>query len=79
MDPEASRFLPADAMASGGVAAEVVVELEAADELEALAKLGGRPAADAQLDRMIAAVRSRLSAPEERSWYARWEDDTPEL
>jgi hypothetical protein len=29
--------------------------------------------------RMIAAVRSRLSALKERSWYARWKDDTPDL
>jgi hypothetical protein len=61
-------------VASSGVAAEVVAELEAADELDTLARLCGRPAADAMLDRMIAAVRSRLSALEERSWYARWSE-----
>src|SRR5262249_3537479 len=49
-------------LASGGVAAEVVAELEASDELAALARLSGRPAADARLDQMIAAVRARLSA-----------------
>lgn len=56
----------------GSVAAEVVAELEAADELEALSSLCGRPAADAKLDRMIAAVRSRLSALNDRPWSARW-------
>jgi len=61
-------------VASSGVAPEVVAELEGADELEALARLSGRPAADAKLDRMIAAVRSRLSALNERSWYARWSE-----
>jgi len=59
-------------LASGGVAPEVVAELGAADELEALARLSGRPAADARLDRIIAAVGSRLSDLKERSWYARW-------
>ena len=59
-------------VSSGGVAAEVVAELETADELEALARLSGRPAADARLDQIIAAVRARLSALKEPSWYARW-------
>ena len=59
-------------VASGVVAAEVVVELEGADELEVLARLSGRLAADARLDRMIAVARSRLLALKERSWYARW-------
>ena len=64
-------------VASGVVAAEVVAELEAADELEALASLAGRPAADARLDLMIAVIRSRLSALKERSWYACWSESRP--
>ena len=68
----------------GGVAAEVAAELEDADELESLANLCGRPAADARLDRMIAAVRARLAALHDHAWHARWSErpherpDTPE-
>jgi hypothetical protein len=50
----------------------VVEVFQAADELSALAKLAGRPVAEEALDRMIAAVRSRLSALPEKSWKARW-------
>ena len=56
-------------VASGSEAVKVLQE---ADELSALQKLAGRPAAEAALDRMISAVRSRLSALPEKSWYARW-------
>ncbi len=54
----------------------VVEVLQSADELSALAELGGPSAAEAELDRMIAVVRSRLSALPEKSWYARWSDKT---
>ncbi|WP_165251339.1 hypothetical protein [Paludisphaera soli] len=59
-------------VASGVVSPEVVAELEAVDELEALAKLAGRPVVDAALDQMMAAIRSRLSALKERPWRASW-------
>lgn len=58
----------------GGIAADVAAELEAADELETLANLCGRPAADASLDRMIAAVRSRLAALNNHAWHACWSE-----
>ena len=45
---------------------------QSADELSALAKLCGYPVAEAALDRMIAVVRTRLSALPKKSWYARW-------
>lgn len=63
-------------LSRGGIAGDVVARLEAADELDALAKLRGRAAADAELDRMISAVRSRLSALDNRSWCARWSETT---
>lgn len=59
-------------LASDVVAPEVVAALRSADELSALAELGGSSAAEAALDRMIAVVRSRLSALPEKCWYARW-------
>ena len=52
----------------------VVKVLQSADELSALAELCGYSAAEAELDRMIAIVRARLSALPEKSWYARWSD-----
>ncbi len=58
--------------------AEVVTVLQSADELSAIAKLAGYPAAQAALDRMIAVIKARLSVLPEKSWYARWpneEDD----
>ncbi len=54
----------------------VVEALQSADELDALAKLCGYPAAEAALDRMIAVVRARLSVLPKKSWYARWPHDT---
>jgi len=49
--------------------------LQSADELSAIAELCGQPAAEAELDRMIAVVRSRLVALPEKSWYAYWRDE----
>ncbi len=57
------------------VDAEVVKVLQSADDLDALVHLGGYPAAEAALDRMIAVVRSRLSALSGKFWYARWADE----
>jgi len=54
----------------------VVEVLQSADELDALANLVGHSAAEAALDRMIAVIRARLSALPEKSWYARWSDET---
>ncbi len=54
---------------------EKVVEVfQSADELSALAELVGYPAAEKELDRMIAVIRARLSSLPEKSWYARWSD-----
>lgn len=53
---------------------DVVAVFQSSDELSALAKLAGYPAAEEELDRMIAVVRKRLSALPEKSWYARWSD-----
>ena len=53
---------------------KALVVFQSADELQALAKLAGPLAAEAALDRMIAAVRSRLSALPEKSWYALWSE-----
>ncbi len=58
------------------VDAAVVEVFRSADELDALAKLCGQSVAEAELDRMIAVVRSRLSALPEKSWYAHWSDET---
>ena len=52
----------------------VVVVFQSADELSALAELAGYPAAEKELDRIIAVVRKRLTALPEKSWYARWSD-----
>ena len=38
--------------------------------------LGGHTAAEAALDRMIDVIRARLSASPNKSWYARWSDET---
>jgi hypothetical protein len=51
---------------------QVCDTFKTADELTAIAKLRGLPAAEAALDEMIAAVRSQLSALPEKSWWARW-------
>jgi hypothetical protein len=48
---------------------------QSADELSALAELCGQSVTEKALDRMIAIVRSRLSALPEKSWYARWLDE----
>lgn len=53
---------------------KVLVVFQSADELDALAGLGGPLAAEAALDRMIAVVRSRLSALPEKSWSAFWSE-----
>lgn len=51
---------------------KVVEVFQSADELSALAKLVGGPAAEEALDHMIAVVKARLSSLPEKSWYARW-------
>ena len=53
---------------------EVLAVFQSADEMSALAKLAGYPAAEAELDHMIAVIRARLSVLPEKSWYARWSD-----
>ncbi|MGI4791237.1 MAG: hypothetical protein ACRYFS_20610 [Janthinobacterium lividum] len=57
------------------VDAAVVEVLQSADELSAMAMLCGQPAAEAELDRMIGVVRSRLSVLSDKSWHAWWSDD----
>ena len=59
-----------------GVDNKVVEVFQSADELSALAKLAGYPAAEEALDHMIAVVRARLSSLTEKSWYARWSDES---
>jgi hypothetical protein len=58
-----------------GVPAEVLAVFDSADELDALCRLAGRGAADAELDRMLSVVRSRLAVLPERAWHARWAVD----
>ncbi len=54
---------------------KVLAVFQTTDELSALAKLAGYPAAEEELDRMIAVIRERLSSLPEKSWYAGWCDD----
>ena len=58
--------------------ADVVTVLQSADELSTIAKLAGSPAAQAELDWMIAVIKARLSALPEKSWYAWWPDGDDE-
>lgn len=58
--------------------AKAVEVLQTADELSAIAKVVGQPAADAELDRMIGVVRARLAALPEKTWYAQWPDEADE-
>jgi hypothetical protein len=53
---------------------ELLDILRRADELSALAELGGRAAADDEMDRMLNTVRARLSSLPEKSWSATWEN-----
>lgn len=59
-------------LAPAGVSGEIIAVLRSADELSALAKLSGRAAANAELDRMIGLVRARLAASPDHSWHLRW-------
>ena len=53
-----------------GLPEELAAVLREADELDVLAKLAGRAAADARLDAMIATVRLHLGTTATRQWRA---------
>jgi hypothetical protein len=59
-------------LSSGALEPAVLAELQAVDELQAMAGLVGHVAVEEKLNFIIAVVRSRLSVLKDRSWYARW-------
>jgi hypothetical protein len=55
-----------------GLPEEVLDIFQMADELDALGKLAGWPAAEVELDRMLGIIRRHLEALPDKSWQAGW-------
>ena len=57
---------------SAGLPADLLAVLQSADELAALEALGGHAAMEAELDKMIDAIRGRLRGTSSHMWRAEW-------
>lgn len=57
---------------NAGLHNDILDVLQRADELSAIESLTGRPAAEAELERMIAVVRTCLAAKASNAWRATW-------
>ena len=60
------------ALEVSGLPKELLDVLQRADELSALEALCGRPAVEAELDRMLEVVRARLAEKTSSLWRATW-------